>query len=57
MINLVTITQFFKAKYTSIFKYFLVARFTKNNLLRSIFIHFDIVEVNGKEILYLHYFM
>lgn len=55
--NLVAIAQFFEALYTSIFKYFLIARFIKSRLLGPISTYFKIIEINSSGILYLHFFL
>lgn len=53
MINLVAITQFFKAICTRIFKRLLAIGSIENGLLGSVLTYFGIVETNSQGILHL----
>lgn len=53
-INLVVVTKFFEATYTSIFELLLITDFQENELLRPVSIYNKTVEINERRILYLY---
>ena len=55
--NLLAVVQFYETIYTSIFKWFLVARSIINRLFRLVSTYFKKVKINKQQILYLNYFV
>ena len=55
IINPVTITQFFEAIYTGIFKQLFVTKLIEGNLLGPVLKYFGTIKTNRQGILYLHY--
>ena len=57
IINSIAIAQFFEVIYEEIFEHLLVAKSLEKDLFDSISIYFDIVEINNRDMLYLHCLM
>ena len=52
--NPIVVAQFFKTIYKDIFNYLLATRSSHCGFLRPVSIYFEIVEINGREMLYLY---
>ena len=55
--NFVIVIQFFDFIYKNVFEYLLIVNLLNNDFFDSIFIYFDIIKTNNRDMLHLHCFL